>query len=110
MKPIRHFFDVHRKRFEPGGPLVRWFSLFEAVENVFFGTTEVTRTAPQARDSLSVQRYMMMVIIAVLPCLFFGMYNVGLQAFQAVGRPLEMWPMFWFGVRTVMPFRVSPSR
>ena len=103
MKPIRHFFDVHRKRFEPGGPLVRWFSLFEAVENVFFGTTEVTRTAPQARDSLSVQRYMMMVIIAVLPCLFFGMYNVGLQAFQAVGRPLEMWPMFWFGVRTVMP-------
>jgi Na+-transporting NADH:ubiquinone oxidoreductase subunit B len=103
MKRIRNFFDAHRNRFEPGGPLARWHSLFEAMENVFFATPEVTRTAPQTRDSLSVQRYMMMVIMAVLPCLFFGMYNVGLQAFLAVGRPLEIWPMFWFGVRTVMP-------
>ncbi len=103
MKLIRNVFDSHRERFEPDGPLARWHGLFEAIENVFFGTPEVTRTAPQARDSLSVQRYMMMVIIAVLPCLFFGMYNVGLQAFQAAGRPLETWPMFWFGVRTVMP-------
>jgi Na+-transporting NADH:ubiquinone oxidoreductase subunit B len=103
MKLIRNFFDTRRNRFEPGGPLARWHSLFEAIENVFFGTPEVTRTAPQTRDSLSVQRYMMMVIIAVLPCLFFGMYNVGMQAFLSVGRPLETWPMFWFGVRTVMP-------
>lgn len=103
MKLIRDFFDSHRKRFEAGGPLVRWYSFFEAMENVFFGTREVTRTAPHPRDSLSVQRYMMMVILAVLPCLFFGMYNVGIQAFQAAGRPMETWPMFWFGVQTVMP-------
>lgn len=103
MKFIRHFFDSQRKRFEPGGTLVRWHSFFEAMENVFFGTREVTSAAPHHRDSLSVQRYMMMVIIAVLPCLFFGMYNVGLQAFQAAGRPLDFWPMFWFGVQTVMP-------
>jgi Na+-transporting NADH:ubiquinone oxidoreductase subunit B len=103
MKLIRHFFDSHRKHFEVGGPLARWYSFFEAMENVFFGTHEVTRVAPHPRDSLSVQRYMMMVILAVLPCLFFGMYNVGLQAFQAAGRSIETWPMFWFGAQTVMP-------
>lgn len=103
MKLIRNFFDSHRRRFEPGGPLARWHAFFEAMENVFYGTTEVTRTAPHPRDSLSVQRYMMMVILAVMPCLFFGMYNVGLQAFQAAGHPLDPWPVFWFGVKTVMP-------
>ena len=103
MKLIHNIFDSQRKRFEPGGPLERWYPFFEAMENVFFGTAEVTHAAPHPRDSLSVQRYMMMVILAVLPCLFFGMYNVGLQAFQAAGRPLETWPMFWFGVQTVMP-------
>ena len=103
MRLIRNFFDSHRRRFEPGGPLQRWYAFFEAMENVFFGTADVTHTAPHPRDSLSVQRYMMMVILAVLPCLFFGMYNVGLQAFQSAGRPLETWPMFWFGVKTVMP-------
>jgi len=103
MKFIRDFFDGQRNKFERGGPLVRWQPFFEAMENVFFGTREVTQTAPHPRDNLSVQRYMMLVIIAVLPCLFFGMYNVGLQAFQAAGLPLSTWPVFWFGVRTVMP-------
>jgi len=79
MKLIRNIFDAQRRRFEPGGPLQRWYAFFEAMENVFYGTAEVSHTAPHPRDSLSVQRYMMMVILAVLPCLFFGMYNVGLQ-------------------------------
>ncbi|MEJ2155461.1 MAG: NADH:ubiquinone reductase (Na(+)-transporting) subunit B [Desulfobacteraceae bacterium] len=103
MKLIRNFFDSQRSRFAPGGPLGRWQAFFEAIENVFYGSAEVTRTAPHPRDNLSVQRYMMMVILAVLPCLFFGMYNVGLQAFQAAGRSAGHWPIFWFGVKTVMP-------
>ncbi len=103
MNLIRKFFDTQRKRFAPQGPLARWEPFFEAMERVFLGTTEVSAQAPHPRDSLSVQRYMMLVILSVLPCLFFGMYNVGLQAFQAAGQPLALWPMFWFGVRTVMP-------
>ena len=103
MNPIHRLFQAQRKRFEPGGGLARWQPVFEAMENVFLGTTEVTTQSPHPRDSLNVQRYMMLVIMAVLPCLFFGMYNVGLQAFMAAGRPLDLWPMFWLGVRTVMP-------
>ncbi len=103
MNYIRDQFNHYRRQFEANGRLAKFHPFFEAMENVFFGTREVTVQAPHPRDSLSVQRYMMMVILAVLPCLFFGMYNVGLQAFQAAGRPMETWPMFWFGVRTVMP-------
>jgi Na+-transporting NADH:ubiquinone oxidoreductase subunit B len=103
MNPIRKLFEIQRKHFGPRGALVRWEPFFEAMERVFFGTAEITTQAPHPRDSLSVQRYMMLVILMVLPCLFFGMYNVGLQAFRAAGQTLALWPMFWFGVQTVMP-------
>ena len=103
MNIIRDYFNHYRRHFEAGGRLAKFHPFFEAMENVFFGTREVTVAAPHPRDSLSVQRYMMLVIMAVLPCLFFGMYNGGLQAFQAAGRPPDTWPMFWFGIRTVMP-------
>jgi Na+-transporting NADH:ubiquinone oxidoreductase subunit B len=103
MKLIRRAFDQQRKHFQAGGRLSSLEPFFEAMERVFFGAGHVTQGAPHPRDSLSVQRYMMMVIVMVLPCLLFGMYNVGLQAFQAAGRPLSLWPMFLFGFQTVMP-------
>ncbi len=103
MNLIRNYFNHYRRHFEPGGGLAGLYPFFEALENVFFGTRRVTLQAPHTRDSLSVQRYMLIVISAALPCLFFGMYNVGLQAFQAASLPLDTWPIFWFGVRTVMP-------
>lgn len=103
MNPIRRFFESQRKHFLPGAPLERLEPFFESLERVFFGSHQVTGHAPHPRDSLSVQRYMMLVILALLPCLFFGMYNVGLQSFKAAGQAREFWPMFLFGARTVMP-------
>ena len=103
MKIIRKFFNTQRKHFATGGRLAIFGPFFESIERVFFGVAEVTQQAPHPRDSLNVQRYMMLVIITLLPCLFFGMYNVGLQAFQAGGLALDFWPMFWLGFKTVMP-------
>lgn len=103
MNPIRKIFETQRRHFEPDGRLARLEPFFDAMEKVFFGSADVTRQAPHPRDSLTVQRYMMMVIVTLLPCLFFGMYNVGLQAFKAAGLPLDFEPMFWLGFKTVMP-------
>ena len=103
MKAIRQFFDNQRRHFEGDGPLARLEPFYEAMERVFFGTGQVTGQAPHARDSLTVQRYMMLVIVMLLPCLFFGMYNVGLQSFKAAGQPLDFWPMMVFGAKIVLP-------
>lgn len=103
MKIIRNFFNSQRKHFTPEGRLARFEPFFEAMERVFFGVEDVTQQAPHPRDSLSVQRYMMLVIVALLPCLFFGVFNVGLQAFKAAGQPLQFWPMFGLGAKRVMP-------
>jgi Na+-transporting NADH:ubiquinone oxidoreductase subunit B len=106
MNPIRTFFDTQRRHFSSGGTLARWEPFFDSMEKVFFGTDLVTQTAPHARDSLSVQRYMMLVIVMLLPCLFFGMYNVGLQAYQAAGQSAGFAAMFWFGFKKVFPLVV----
>jgi Na+-transporting NADH:ubiquinone oxidoreductase subunit B len=106
MKIIRNFFNSQRKHFQTKGRLAKFEPFFEAIERVFFGVEEVTRQSPHPRDSLSVQRYMMLVIITLIPCLFFGIYNVGLQAFKVAGMPLQFLPMFWLGVKTVLPLVV----
>jgi len=103
MNPIRNFFDNQRKHFEPDGRLARLETFYEAMERVFFGTAAATRQAPHPRDGITVQRYMMLVIVALLPCLFFGMYNVGLQAFKAAGQPLDFRAMLLFGAGKVVP-------
>lgn len=103
MNPIRNFFDTQRKHFQQGGPLARLEGFFEAMQGVFFGTDAKTQTAPHPRDGITVQRYMMLVIVMLLPCLFFGMYNVGLQAFKAAGQPLNFWAMLVFGAQKVLP-------
>jgi Na+-transporting NADH:ubiquinone oxidoreductase subunit B len=103
MNPIRIFFERQRRHFQPDGRWASYEPFFEAMERVFFGSPEVTHRPPHPRDNLNVQRYMMLVILAVLPCLFFGMYNVGLQAFTAAGLPLDPLAMSWYGFKVVMP-------
>ena len=97
------FFDTCRPHFSVGGRLARLKPFYEAMEKVFFGVDQVTTAAPHARDSLNVQRYMMFVVLLLVPCLFFGMYNTGLQAFAAAGRPAAFWPAMLFGAQTVLP-------
>jgi len=103
MNVIRKFFNNQRRHFQPEGRLARLEAFYEAMERVFFGPGATTRMAPHPRDSISVQRYMMLVIMMVLPCLFFGIYNVGLQAFKAAGQPLDFWAMVLFGAGKVLP-------
>jgi Na+-transporting NADH:ubiquinone oxidoreductase subunit B len=103
MNPIRNFFERQRRHFQDDGRLASFEPFFEAMERVFFGNPETTHLAPHPRDNLNVQRYMMLVILAVLPCLFFGIYNAGLQGFKAAGLPPDHMGMIWHGVKTVIP-------
>lgn len=100
---LRNFFNRQRKHFQEEGTLGRFEPFFESMERVFFGSNEVTTAPPFHRDSLSVQRYMFLVIVTLLPCLCFGIYNVGLQAIQAAGQPATFWPACWHGFKVVMP-------
>jgi len=106
MNIFEKFFDAQRKHFDQGGRFEKLWPLFESIESVFFLPARVTRTAPNVRDSLDVKRYMMLVIVAVLPHYVFGVYNTGLQSHLASGLSTELFPVIITGLKYVVPIVV----
>ena len=85
MKFLQNIFDKMRPDFEKGGKLEKLYPLFEAKETFTFVTRDRTKSGAHIRDALDTKRLMSTVIIALIPCMLFGIYNVGYQHFRAYG-------------------------
>jgi Na+-transporting NADH:ubiquinone oxidoreductase subunit B len=66
--------------FEKGGPLERLQPLYEALDSFLYTPGEVTRSNVHVRDGLDLKRMMIVVVVALIPCAIWAMYNTGLQA------------------------------
>ena len=80
MKFLRDWFDQIAPKFDKGGPLHRWFPLFEATDSFLFNSRGITRIAPHIRDGVDYKRIMITVIIALVPCVIMALWNTGYQA------------------------------
>ncbi len=105
MKFIRNILDKAKIPFEKGGKLERYHHLFATVETLLFVPNETTSLkGVQVKDKNDMKRYMGTVIIALLPALLFGIYNVGYQYFQATGLVASSsWDLWWIGIQRVVP-------
>lgn len=103
MTPVNRLFDRLRPQFEKGGRFQKLHPFYEAIETIFLSLPDTTARGPHIRDSLDVKRFMTIVIVALLPHLFFGMYNAGYQARLAAGLSLDFLPVFLQGLGLVMP-------
>jgi Na+-transporting NADH:ubiquinone oxidoreductase subunit B len=83
-KRLRKALDRQQRHFLPGGRYERLGALFELVDTFLYTPPTVTAGAPHVRDGIDLKRVMIFVWLAVLPCAFFGMINVGLQANEAM--------------------------
>lgn len=79
MKFILNMHDKIRPLFMPGGKFERLYPLFEAQDTFAFTPAEVTHGAPHARDALDIKRTMITVVLALIPVVLIGMWNVGHQ-------------------------------
>ena len=68
-----------------GGKWERYFPIYEMVESLAFSPKTVTTVAPHARSHIDMKRIMTYVVIATVPCILFGCYNIGLQVNTAIG-------------------------
>ena len=84
MKTLRNFLDKQERHFLRGGKLEKFGALYEMVDTFLFSPSAVTRNAPHIRDAIDLKRVMIFVWLAVMPCAFMGMFNVGLQANSAM--------------------------
>ena len=71
--------DRVKPSFMPGGAQAKWFPIYDAIENFIFSSTNKTTNPIHVRDSIDIQRIMVIVWLAAFPAMFFGMYNVGSQ-------------------------------
>ncbi len=104
MKFLRDIFDRVKPNFEKGGKLEKFYYPFEAFETLMFTPKDTTPSrGAHIRDAVDLKRLMMTVIIALIPCLLFGMWNVGHQHFLAIGQEVDMMAKFLFGAQYVIP-------
>lgn len=105
MNFIKHQIEKIKPHFEKGGKWEKHYYSFEALETFLFApaTTNGVKGS-QIRDAIDLKRLMMTVIIAMLPCLIFGIWNVGHQHFLAIGQTsATLGEKFWIGALQVLP-------
>lgn len=81
---LKNYFEKIEPNFLPGGKLHKWFALYEATVTFIYTPGLVTKGQTHIRDSIDLKRMMIAVWFALLPALFFGMYNVGAEANHAI--------------------------
>ena len=106
MDSLRKKIDKIKPHFTEGGRFGKLRSVFEGFEAFLFVSNKVTFKGSHVRDSIDLKRTMTVVIIALLPALLFGSYNVGLQHFRSIGGDASTLQMFWFGFLKILPMIV----
>lgn len=104
MKFLRDTLDKAKHNFEKGGKYHKFYYVFEALDTFHFSPNTVTpATGAQIRDAVDLKRLMMTVVIAMIPCLAFGVWNVGYQHFLALGQSASAGEIITVGLIQVLP-------
>ncbi len=103
MKSLRKFMDKIKPHFQEGGKLSKLESVYDGIETFLFTPNTTSRSGVHIHDSNDMKRTMITVVVALLPCLLFAMYNIGFQHFKAIGVDATFWQMFLFGLLAMLP-------
>lgn len=103
MKALRNYIDKIKPHFEKGGKFAKLHATFDAFETFLFVPNKTSRRGVHIHDAMDSKRTMIVVVIALLPALFFGMYNIGYQHYLVNGVEAGFWATFFYGFLAVLP-------
>ena len=103
MKFLRHFLDKQKPKFGEGGKFHRFHSVFTGFESFLFVPDRTTSSGSNIRDAIDLKRTMIVVVLALLPALLFGIYNVGYQHYHFLNLDASFTQICWFGFLAVFP-------
>lgn len=104
MKALRNYLNKVKPEFEPGGKYQKLWSVFDGFETfLFVPNTTAPKTGAQIHDSVDSKRVMSVVVMALIPALLVGMYNVGYQHYLAIGETANFLTTFIYGFLAVLP-------
>ena len=108
MKLLQNLFDSIKPHVEKGAKYERLQTLYEGHRTIFFKPSITTGPkGVQVKDAADLKRVMFTVIVALIPCLLFGMWNVGHQHFLATGvYDATFLSKFFLGAGQVLPILI----
>lgn len=101
---LRKYLDRIKPNFEPGGKLHAFRSVYDGFDTFLYTPHTTSKSGTHVHDAIDSKRVMIIVVLSLLPCLLFGMYNAGYQNFLASGitdRPF--WHLMAYGFLAVLP-------
>ena len=110
MKLFRNILNSVKPLFEKGGKLEKFYPAYDAFETFLFVPGHTTHGGVHIRDAIDLKRTMITVVIALVPCLLFGIWNAGHQHYLAFGMYPGLEDGFMekvlFGLSRVLPIIV----
>lgn len=100
---LKNFLDKLRPQFEKGGKFQAFRSVFDGMETFLYVPNTTSRVGVSVHDAIDSKRIMSFVVIALLPALLFGMYNIGYQNYTIAGVEASFFDMFMFGFLLTLP-------
>lgn len=92
---LKAYLEKIEPHFEHGGKYEKWYALYEAAATIFYTPGKVTTSSTHVRDSIDLKRIMIMVWMATFPAMFYGMFNIGQQAHNAIIASGASLPDVW---------------
>jgi Na+-transporting NADH:ubiquinone oxidoreductase subunit B len=105
MNALRKYLNQIKPNFEEGGKLHAFRSVFDGFETFLFVPNTTAKSGAHIHDAIDSKRIMSMVVIALMPAMLFGMYNVGYQNYLAAGTlaSASFLEVFCYGFLAVLP-------
>ena len=102
---LRNYLNNIKPSFEEGGKLHAFKSVFEGFETFLFVPNTTSKSGVHIHDAIDSKRIMSMVVLALMPAMLFGMYNVGYQNYLAAGTldQAVFFSIFFYGFLAVLP-------
>lgn len=103
MSFLRNYLNKIKPNFEEGGKLHSLRSVFDGFETFLYVPNTTSKSGTNIHDAIDSKRIMSMVVIALLPALLFGMYNIGYQNYAAAHQTDALLEMFAYGFLVMLP-------
>lgn len=104
MGKLKQTIDKVKPQFEKGGRFEKLHSVFDGFYTFLYTPNETSGSGVHIHDSNDSKRTMIIVVLALLPCCLFGMWNIGYQHALATGEPTDsILGLFFYGFIAALP-------
>ena len=106
MKLFKNILNSVKPHFESGGKLEKLYPAYDAFETFLFVPDHTTHKGTHIKDAIDLKRTMAFVVLAMLPCILFGMWNIGDQYYSAINVEATFFENLIFGFWKFLPLLI----